>query len=100
MHVISKHALSAFWLKHPAARAPLEAWYRLVKASSFSSFSEVRKTFNSADYVPPYVVFDLGGNNFRLVGALHFDRQKLYIREVFTHAEYDRWSKFNRSKKS
>lgn len=100
MHVISKHALSAFWLKHPAARALLEAWYRLVKASSFSSFSEVRKTFNSADYVPPHVVFDLGGNNFRLVGALHFDRQKLYIREVFTHAEYDRWSKSNRSKKS
>ena len=78
----------------------MEAWYRLVKASSFSSFSEVRKTFNSADYVPPHVVFDLGGNNFRLVGALHFDRQKLYIREVFTHAEYDRWSKSNRSKKS
>ena len=70
------------------------------KASSFSSFSEVRKTFNSADYVPPYVVFDLGGNNFRLVGALHFDRQKLYIREVFTHAEYARWRKSNRSTKS
>ena len=100
MHVISKHALSAFWLKHPAARAPLEAWYRLAKTSNFFSFSEVKRTFGSADYVPPFVVFDVGGNNFRLIVALHYDRQKMYIREVFTHAEYDRWNKSYRSKAS
>jgi mRNA interferase HigB len=99
MHVISKHALAAFWLKHPAARAPLEAWYRLVKASAFWSFNELKKTFSTADYVPPFVIFDVGGNNFRVICAVHFDRQKLYIREVFTHAEYDRWSKTYRSKK-
>lgn len=100
MHVISKHALSAFWLKHPAARAPLEPWYRLAKTSNFFSFSEVKRTFGSADYVPPFVVFDVGGNNFRLIVALHYDRQKMYIREVFTHAEYDRWNKSYRSKAS
>jgi mRNA interferase HigB len=100
MHVISKHALAAFWLKHPAARTPLETWYRLVKTSSFFSFSEVKRTFNSADYVPPFVVFDVGGNNFRVIGAVHYDRQKLYIREVLTHAEYDRWGKSYRSKTS
>ena len=99
MHVISKHALAAFWLKHPTARIPLEAWYRLVKASSHSSFGEVKRTFSSADYVPPFVVFDVGGNNFRVIAAIHYDRQKLYIREVFTHSEYDRWSKSYRSKK-
>ena len=100
MHVISKHALAAFWLKHPAARVPLEAWYRLVKTSNYLSFQEIKKTFSSADYVPPFVVFDVGGNNFRVIGAIHYDRQKLYTREVFTHAEYDRWSKAYRSKKS
>ena len=100
MHVISKHALAAFWLKHPGARIPLAAWYRLVKASSYSSFREIKRTFSSADYVPPFVVFDVGGNNFRVIGAIHYDRQKLYIREVFTHVEYDRWSKAYRSKKS
>ena len=100
MHVISKHTLAVFWLKHAAARSPLEAWYRLVKTSSFFSFSEVKKTFGSADYVPPFVVFDVGGNNFRVIAVLHYDRQKLYIREVFTHAEYDRWNKTYRSKSS
>jgi mRNA interferase HigB len=37
-------------------------------------------------------VFDIGGNKYRLVAAVHFDRQMLYVRHVFTHAEYDRWS--------
>ena len=100
MHVISKHALAAFWIKRPAARAPMEAWYRLVKTSSFFNFSDVKRTFGSADYVPPFVVFDVGGNNFRVIAILHYDRQKLYIREVFTHVEYDRWNKSYRSKSS
>ena len=100
MHVISKHALIAFWLKHPTARAPLEAWYRLIKTGNYFNFNELKRTFNSADYVSPYVVFDVGGNNFRVISALHYDRQKLYIRDVFTHTEYDRWSKTYRSKKS
>lgn len=77
----------------------MEAWYRLVKASSHLSFGEVKRTFSTADYVPPFVVFDVGGNNFRVIAAIHYDRQKLYVREVFTHSEYDRWSKSYRSKK-
>lgn len=100
MHVISKKALEAFWLKHPMAKSPLEAWYRLVNMSSFDNFADVRQSFNSADYVTPYTVFDVGGNNFRVIAVIHYNRQKLYIREVFTHAEYDRWNKANRSKKS
>lgn len=98
MHVISNHALAAFWLKHPGARVPLEAWYRLMKTSRFESFQAIKNSFRSADYVPPFVVFDVGGNNFRVIGAIHYDRQKLYIREVFTHAEYDHWSQSYRSK--
>lgn len=96
MHVISKKALENFWIKHPTARAPLEAWYRLVNTSRFQSFNDIKLTFNSADYVPPHTVFDVAGNHFRVITVIHYNRQKLYIREVFTHAEYDRWSKSNR----
>ncbi len=98
--MISKHALSAFWLKHPASRVRLEAWYRLIRATSYFSFMDLKQSFNSVDYVAPFVVFDIGGNNFRVISAIHFDRQKVYVREVLTHAEYDRWSKSYRSKKS
>ncbi len=100
MHVISRKALEQFWLKHPAAKAPLYTWYRVASSSDFANFAQIKQAFNSADYVPPFVIFDVGGNNFRIVAVLHFNRQRLYIREVLTHAEYDRWSKSKRSKKS
>ena len=99
MHIISKKALESFWLKHPLAQSPLEAWFRLVSVSSFDTFLEVKQAFNSADYVAPYMIFNIGGNNFRVITVIHFNRQKLYVRQVFTHAEYDHWNKLYRSKK-
>ncbi len=100
MHVISKKSLETFWRTHPSAKVPLLAWYKIVSVSDFESFLQVKAAFNSADYVPPFTVFDIGGNNFRVIAVLHFNRQKLYVRAVQTHAEYDRWSKTYRSKKS
>ncbi|GKT10950.1 type II toxin-antitoxin system HigB family toxin [Desulforhabdus sp. TSK] len=93
MHVISKKAIVSFWRVHPAARSPLESWYRVVSKSRFENFSDIRQAFGSADYVAPYTIFDIGGNNFRVITVIHYNRQKLFIREVLTHAEYDRWSK-------
>jgi len=49
----------------------------------------LRKTFNTADLVGRFVVFDIGGNKYRLIAALHFNRGKLFVRQVLTHAEYD-----------
>ena len=49
MHVISKHALAAFWLKNPGARVPLEAWYRLMKTSRFESFQAIKNSFRSVN---------------------------------------------------
>ena len=80
-------------MRHPAAQTQLEAWFRIVSKLSPAIFVEIKRAFNSADYVAPYTVFDVGGNNFRVIAVIHYNRQKLYIREVFTHAEYDRWSK-------
>jgi mRNA interferase HigB len=100
MHVISKKALKTFSLKHPGAKTPLEAWYKLVSQSEFETFAAIKQAFNSADYVSPYYVFDIAGNHFRIISIIHFNRQKLYVRHVLTHAEYDRWNKDYRSKKS
>jgi len=91
VHVISRKALSDFWAKHAQARAPLSAWYRIVSHAQFTDFASVRRTFNSADVVArDFVVFN--ANSFRIVAAVHYNRGKLYVRHVFTHAEYDRWS--------
>lgn len=100
MHVISKKALLDFGQKHPRAREPMLAWHQLVCGASFQSLSDVKKTFNTADYAPPYTVFDIAGNHFRIITVIHYNRQKLFIREVFTHREYDDWNKAQRSRKS
>jgi mRNA interferase HigB len=95
MHVIAKPILVEFWTKHPDAGPPLQAWYRIAKTGSFGNFDELRATFASADYVDGLTVFDIGGNKYRLIASIHYDRRKLYIRHVMTHAEYGRgeWKK-------
>lgn len=89
--MISHKALLDFWTVHAQARAPLSAWYRIVRDAQFNDFASVRRSFNSADVVTrAFVVFN--ANSFRVVAAIQYNRGKLYVRHVFTHAEYDRWS--------
>lgn len=89
MHVISKKKLKDFWEQHSESQRPLEAWFKIVKASRYHSFSELKRTFPRADKVGDRVVFDIGGNKYRLVAVIHFNRLKLYVRHVLTHQEYD-----------
>jgi len=88
LHTISKRPLITFWTKHPTAKAPLEAWYKTVENSNFADFNELRKTFSTADYVRPLTVFNISGNRFRLIAAIHYNTHKIYIRNILTHAEY------------
>jgi mRNA interferase HigB len=89
MHVISKKNLRNFWEKHARAQAPLEAWFQVALAAGWESFSDVQKTFSTADQVGKFTVFNIGGNKYRLIAAIHFNRGKLFVRHVLTHPEYD-----------
>lgn len=86
MHVIAKKALADFWVRHRDAKGPLAAWYKLMRGAEFADLTGLRRTFGSADYVPPYTVFDAGGNKYRIVAAIHYNRHKACIRHVLTHA--------------
>jgi len=90
MYVIAKPALIDFWTKHPDARSPLLAWYRIMQNEIFVDFSDLRKTFNSVDYVEGFTVFNISGNKYRLITVIHYNRYKVYIRYVLTHKEYDK----------
>lgn len=92
VHVISKKALQQFWERYPDSRSSLLRWYKIVQKTDFSSFDELRQTFPSADKVGDFIVFNIGGNKYRLIAAVHFNRKKLFIRHVLSHAEYDRGS--------
>ena len=90
MHVITRKRLIEFSLKHPDCTNSLNAWYVLVKNNSFRSFSELRLLFPSADKVGNLTVFNIGGNKARLIAALHYNTNRIYIRAVLTHSEYDK----------
>jgi mRNA interferase HigB len=68
----------------------LPEWFRNVHQLAAKSFPELRRTLGSADYVDGFTIFDVGGNRYRIVAVVHYDKQRLYIRQVMTHAEYDR----------
>jgi mRNA interferase HigB len=89
MHVISRKKLLEFLVLYPDAQESLLYWYRLAKTGHFRTFADLKDTFGSVDYVKGLTVFDLGGNKFRLIAAVHYNRQKIYVRAVLTHKEYD-----------
>ena len=90
VHVITRKRLREFAARHRDAEGPLGAWYVIVSKTDFASFSDVKRVFRSVDKVGKFTVFDIGGNKFRLIAAMHYNRKKLYIRYVLTHAEYDK----------
>jgi mRNA interferase HigB len=91
MRVISNRSLVEFAERHPEARVALQMWRKTIEAGSFPNFAKLRQAFNATDRVGDFYVFDIGGNKFRLVAAVLFNVQKLYVRHVLTHKEYDKW---------
>lgn len=91
MRVISNKALTDFSSIHALSGEPLQAWRKIIEARTFTNFSDLKITFNTIDKVQDYYVFNVGGNKYRIVSAIHFNQQKLFVRHVFTHKEYDKW---------
>jgi mRNA interferase HigB len=90
MHVISRKKLRTFWAIHPEAKGPLDSWFRLAKHNDWNTFAEIRAVFPSADQVGKYIVFNVGGNNYRLIAEINYRRLKVFVRHVLTHADYSR----------
>jgi mRNA interferase HigB len=94
MWIVSRKRLVEFWEEHPAAKRPLTYWYTLAKAAEWKTFPEVKNTFRQTDQTKvksgnSVVIFDIGGNNFRLIAAIHYNTQKLLVLRIFTHKQYD-----------
>lgn len=89
--MISLRILRQFWKKHPQAEGPLRAWHKAATGSDWSSPHDVKKTFASADQIGDNrMVFDIGGNKYRLVVRFAFSHKRAMIKFVGTHAEYDK----------
>jgi mRNA interferase HigB len=75
---------------HPDSQVPLTRWYKVVRLAEWQNFAEVKQQFGSVDAYHRCVIFNLGGNKFRLIAAIHYNTQIVYVRNVLTHADYDR----------
>jgi mRNA interferase HigB len=95
MKVIKLARLKEFWEKHSNAESSLYQWYRTAKLAEWQNFVDLRKILPSADQVSNFTVFNIGGNNYRLVTFIDYKYQTIFIRRVLTHAEYSKedWKK-------
>ena len=91
MVIIKEATLNDYGKEYPDAAAALKEWSKKVLAADWQHFQDVKKTFNSADYAGnDRYVFDIKGNQFRLIVLIIFRRRTLFIRFFGTHAEYDK----------
>lgn len=91
MNVVALRTLQAFWDRHPNAKGPLTTWYRLVRAAEWKTPHDIRETFGAADFLADNrVVFDVGGNNYRVVARVSYTFKQVLVKFVGTHADYDR----------
>jgi mRNA interferase HigB len=91
MRLLGEPLLDEFKKVYPQSAKVLNRWAAVVRAAEWRSFVEVRKTFNTADYVAPHVIFNIGGNKFRLLAIIDFKESVVIVRNVMTHKEYDQW---------
>jgi mRNA interferase HigB len=91
VRIIAKSTLRAFWAAHPDAEEPLLAWYREVAKEDWSEPAQVKEKYRNASIVKGNrVVFNIKGNDYRLVVKINYPYRMLYLRFVGTHADYDR----------
>jgi len=91
MNIVARPTLRKYEASYPNAREALQTWYHTVKRAKWSHFEDLRRDYPKTDYVgKDHYVFDLKGNNYRLIVTIHFTAQVVFIRWFGTHAEYNK----------
>ncbi len=90
MRVISRKALREFSARHRAAKGPLDDWFNEVTRADWASHHDVKAQYTNASIVSDCVVFNVGGNKYRLVTWISYKAHLVLVKGVFTHREYDR----------
>jgi mRNA interferase HigB len=90
VRILGRGKLDGFARRHAAARKRLAAWEKAVQAAGWKNLVELKATFGSADLVDGEIVFNIGGNNYRLRAMVDFKAQTVLVTDVRTHGEYSR----------
>jgi mRNA interferase HigB len=90
MRIIALGTLREFWRKHPQSRVPLQAWYAISSRADWTSPADIKVAYRTASFLGNNrVIFNIKGNDYRLVAAVHYNRGLMFIRFVGTHKQYD-----------
>lgn len=92
MNILSKATLRRFWARHPQSETPLRVWHSIVEKSVWVGPADVKAQFgNTVDFVSDNrIVFDISGNKFRLIVHVAYPHQRVLVKFIGTHAEYDK----------
>ncbi len=98
MNVVSKSGLKRMIRQHPQAESELLAWYKASRSAFWKSLADVRSVFPTADLVSGVLIFNILRNDLRLIAVAAFKYQRLYLKALLTHKQYDRkeWMKWAR----
>lgn len=91
MIIENRRAIDKFVAKHASARIPFAEWVQKIEAARWTNLVDLKMTFNSADYVNGLIVFNVGGNNFRVLAEVVYCEQTVRIARIVTHGDYDGW---------
>jgi mRNA interferase HigB len=90
MHVISRKILREFCEVHADVSDPLYDWYRVASKTEWKNLVDVQKTYPKAEAVGKFTVFNIKGNHYRLIVDIVYSSQRIYIKYVLTHSDYDK----------
>ncbi|MGI0479430.1 type II toxin-antitoxin system HigB family toxin [Geminocystis sp. CENA526] len=90
MRIISRKILREFCQSHGDSCTALEQWYRIASKAQWQNLVEVQQTYKTAEAVGNFTVFNIKGNNYRLIADVIYLRQTIYIKYILTHAQYDK----------
>lgn len=91
MRIVALSTLRTFWEKHADAQLPLRSWYALASRAQWKTPADIKEAYRNASFTSNNrVVFNIKGNEYRLVVLVRYDKGLMYVRFVGTHAQYDK----------
>ena len=91
MQIVAKRELKLFWEAYPQAKVPLSTWHAMVSRAEWTGPADVKAMFGTADFVADNrIIFNIGGNKFRLVVHVAYAYKRVLVKFVGTHADYDK----------
>jgi len=90
LRIAGREKIAKFVEEHLDAAPPMNRWVAIVSAAEWRNTAQLRDTFRDADFVSGKVVFNIGGNTFRLIASISFEARLVLLVAVLTHKEYDK----------